>query len=55
MTGEGEEGSGGEAKSYDHKKAWFSINHSVLSDYSLHFFERVIILIPKYSKVSVKD
>jgi hypothetical protein len=29
--GEGEEGGGGGAKSYDGKKTWSSINHSILS------------------------
>jgi hypothetical protein len=28
-----EKGGGGEAKSYDDKKAWSSINHSILSEH----------------------
>jgi hypothetical protein len=31
--GRGEGGGGGGAKSYDSEIAWFSINHSILSDY----------------------
>jgi hypothetical protein len=34
LTGEGEEGGAG-AKSYDSKKAWSSINHSILSGWRL--------------------
>jgi hypothetical protein len=33
----GEEGGGG-AESYDHKKGWFSIKHSILSVWRMRFF-----------------